>query len=181
MDFGVRPQLKSLDLGCCSWLTDERIITFASVFPNLQRLDLSYCNNISDECIRQVLSRCCKIRYLNLASCSGVKLHGMNFEFPKLEVLNLSDTEVDDKTLYVISKSCRGLLQLLLKNCDYVTANGVKHVVENCTQLREINLDHCDNVKSSVVESMVFSSPQFRNGEVSIHESALKVTFKLRG
>jgi hypothetical protein len=54
-------------------------------------------------------------------------------------------------------------------------------VVENCTQLREINLDHCDNVKSSVVESMVFSSPHFQNGEVSIHESALKVTIKLRG
>jgi F-box/leucine-rich repeat protein 2/20 len=105
----------------------------------------------------------------------------MNFEFPKLEVLNLSDTEVDDETLYVISKSCCGLLQLLLKNCDYVTAKGVKHVVENCTQLREINLDHCDNVKSSVVESMVFSSPHFQNGEVSIHESALKVTIKLRG
>ncbi|CAJ2656366.1 unnamed protein product [Trifolium pratense] len=153
IDFGVRPQLKSLELDCCSWLSDERIIMFASFFPNLQRLDLSNCNGISDEGICRVLRRCCKIRYLNLASCSRVKLHRMNFEFPTLEVLNLSYTKVDDITLYVISKCCRGLLKLLLEDCYYVTEKGVKLVVKNCTQLREINFEYCRNVKSSVVES----------------------------
>ncbi|PNY09271.1 F-box/LRR-repeat protein [Trifolium pratense] len=91
--FAVSPQLKSLRIDCDSWLSDEGIKLFASIFP-------------------------------------------------KLEVLDLSDTGVDDETLCVISKSCPGLLQLYLENC-YVTEKGVKHVVENCTQLREISLMAC--------------------------------------
>ncbi|KAK2420226.1 F-box/LRR-repeat protein [Trifolium repens] len=136
VEFGIYPQLKSLYLGNNSWLSDEIITMFASIFPNLQLLDLEYCNDIS-EGICEVLRKCCKIRHLNLADCSRVKLLGMNFVVPKLEVLNLSDTKVDDETLYVISKNCRRLLQLLLEACDDVTEKGVKHVLENCTLLRD--------------------------------------------
>ncbi|PNX76466.1 F-box/LRR-repeat protein [Trifolium pratense] len=146
VEFGVYPQLKSLYLGQNSWLNDESIIMFASVFPNLQMFDLNYCCNIS-EGICQVLTKCSKIKHLNLAGCSKVKMHQMNFAVPKLEVLNLSDTEVDDESLYVISKNCCGLLQLLLKYCNGVTENGVKHVVENCTQLREVVVEGSDKYR----------------------------------
>ncbi|AES75091.2 F-box/RNI superfamily protein [Medicago truncatula] len=131
----VYPQLKSLYLGRNLRLTDEKIVILASFFPNLQLLDLNTCNNIS-EGICQVLRRCSKIKHLNLAHCSRVKLLGMNFVVRQLEVLNLSDTKVDDETLHVISKNCCGLLELLLKDCYYVTNKAVKHVEENCTQLR---------------------------------------------
>jgi len=136
VDLGVYPQLKSLYLGENTWLSDESIIMFASIFPNLQLLDLNSCNRISKG-VCEVLRRCSMIRHLNLSECSRVKLLGMNFAVPKLEVLDLSFTKVDDKTLYAISKNCCGLLQLLLEHCDNVTEKGVKHVVENCTQLRE--------------------------------------------
>jgi hypothetical protein len=75
---------------------------------------------------------------LNLAQCSRVKLHRMNFVVPNLEVLNLSNTKVDYETLYVISKNCCGLSQLLLRNCEGVTEKAVKHVLGNCTQLRVV-------------------------------------------
>jgi len=65
-ELGVYPQLKSLYLCNNSWLSDENIITFASIFPNLQLLDLSSCDRIS-KAICQVLRRCCSIRHLNLA------------------------------------------------------------------------------------------------------------------
>jgi hypothetical protein len=83
----------------------------------------------------------------------------MNFEAPKLEVLNLSRIRVDVVTLYVISIICHGLLQLLLRNCFNVTERGVKHVVGNCTQLREIDFRNCYNVHPNVVASMIFSLP----------------------
>lgn len=101
----------------------------------------------------------CKLRHLNLAHCSKVKLRGVNFEVPKLEVLNLSYTGVDNEELYLISKSCCGLLQLLLEHCYYVTKRGVIHVVENCTQLREINLKNCYKVHKNIVDSMILSRP----------------------
>jgi F-box and leucine-rich repeat protein 2/20 len=138
-DISVYPQLKSLYLGLNSWLSDENIIMFASIFPNLQHLDLSWCDRIS-EGICQVLKRCCKIRQLNLTGCPRVNLRGINFVVPQLEMLSLSDTKVDDETLYVISKNCCGLLKLLLKHCHNITEKGVKHVAENCTLLREIYL-----------------------------------------
>ncbi|XP_013451216.2 F-box/LRR-repeat protein 2 [Medicago truncatula] len=136
---GVYPQLKSLYLGRNSWLSDEIIIMYASIFPNLQLLDLKVCREIS-EGICEVLRKCCKLKHLNLAFCSNVKLHGMNFAVPELEVLNLSNTSIDDETFYAISKNCCRILQLLLENCKGVTMKGVKQVVENCTQLRKIKL-----------------------------------------
>ncbi|CAJ2630804.1 unnamed protein product [Trifolium pratense] len=125
-------------------------------------LDLSYGGYIPEEAICRVLRSCSEIRQLNVASYSRMKLRGMNFEVPKLEVLNLSRTDVDDEALYMISKSCRGLLQLLLERCCNVTEKGVKHVVENCTQLREINLMRCEKVHPNVVASMVLSRPSLR-------------------
>jgi hypothetical protein len=86
----------------------------------------------------------------------------MNFEVPKLEVLNLSHTEVNYGTLYVISKNCCGLLHLLLEHCCCVTDVGVKVVLENCTQLREINLRGCVGVNSNIVSSMISSRPSLR-------------------
>ncbi|CAL5210470.1 unnamed protein product [Lathyrus oleraceus] len=166
-DFVVSPQLKSLSLTHSSWLRDESIKMFASIFPNLQFLNLSNCTNISEEGIFHVLRRCCKIRLLNLASCLQVKLHGMNFEVPQLKVLNLSNTNVDDETLCVVSKNCSRLLQLILQNCDDITKEGIKHVLNNCTQLREINLMYCCKLVLNIVDEMIFSRPSLRKITVS--------------
>ncbi|KAK2427138.1 F-box/LRR-repeat protein [Trifolium repens] len=161
MDFGVYPQLKSLNFANTRLLNNESIIKFASIFPNLQVLDLSNCGDISDESICQVL-RCCKIRYLNLTFCKRVDFHGLNFEISKLEVLNLSSTKVDDETLNVISRNCCGLLQLKLNFCNHVTEKGVNRVVEKCTQLRKINLVGCRKLHNIVVDSMLYSRPSIR-------------------
>lgn len=158
MNFVPYPQLKYLRLAHNPWLFDEDITMFASIFPNLQLLDLSNCCRIFEEGIVQVLRMCCNIRHLNLSKCSIVRLE-MDFEVPKLEVLNLSYTKVDDEALYMISKSCCGLLKLSLQDCNDVTKKGVKHVVENCTQLRKISLNGCFKVNANVVSLMVFSRP----------------------
>ncbi|XP_058767010.1 F-box/LRR-repeat protein 3-like [Vicia villosa] len=131
-NFDVNPQLKFLYLFQSSFINDGTIILFAS-FPNLQHLDLSFCHSLSEKGICQVLNSCCKLRHLKLIYCKvrGLKL---NFVVHQLEVLDLSYTGVDDKTLYEISKSCCGLLKLLLMCCEYVTKKGVKRVVENCKQ-----------------------------------------------
>ncbi|XP_050917326.1 F-box/LRR-repeat protein 3 [Lathyrus oleraceus] len=172
MEFGVYPQLKSLYLRYNSWLSDESITMIVSHFPNLHLLDLKSCKNISQQGIIQVLKRCHKISHLNLSLCnlsSGVKLSEMNFEVPKLKMLNLSFSEVDDATLYVISKNCPRLLQLLLNGCLGCTEKGVKYVLENCTQLREIDLGNCLNVHINVAASVLFSSPSLRKITVPPH------------
>lgn len=138
--FVVNPQrkMKRLHLANNSSLNDETIKLFASICPNLQLLDLGDCRCISKGIV-EVL-RCSKITQLNLTSCPRVKLDRMSFKVPKLEVLNLSKTKIKDKTLYMISKSCSGLLQLDLEKCYNITEKGVKQVVEKCTRLKEISL-----------------------------------------
>jgi len=159
--------LTSLKCSDIESISINHVFLIADCFPLLEDLDLSNPKlidgyGISKEGIGKVLRRCCNIRHLNLACCSRVNLRGMKFDVSKLEALNLSHTTVDDKTLYVISKSCCGLLQLLLENCYYVTSNGVGHVVENCTLLREIDLRGCYRVDNYVVALMGFSRPSLR-------------------
>jgi F-box/leucine-rich repeat protein 2/20 len=156
-------EMKSLHLAYTPFLNDETIKWFSSICPNLQLLDVSNCTWISTEGIFEVL-RCCKIVHLNLSFCRDVNLSGMNFQVPKLEVLNLSFTRIDDKILYAISKSCPGLLQLDLEKCYKITKKGVKQVVKNCTRLKEINLRDCCKVSVGVGLWMgiVLSSPSLR-------------------
>jgi hypothetical protein len=156
--FVVSPQLKSLRFVCNCWLTKETIKVFA-LFPNLARLDLRCYNYKSEVFMCQILRICCKLRHLNLSDCLRLKVYEMNFEVPKLEVLNLTETRVDDKALHVISKSCCGLLQLILQGCCNVTERGVNHVVENCTQLRMIDLRNCFNVDADVAALILLSRP----------------------
>ncbi|MCH85486.1 F-box/LRR-repeat protein [Trifolium medium] len=158
----VNPQLKSLSLDNGLWIRDESIIMLAAIFPNLQRLNLSACFSITEEGIGQVLRSCPKIRHLDLSFCMKVKSLGIHFEVPKLEMLNLTDTIVDDEALYVISNRCPGLLQLVLQNCNDITTKGVMDVVKSCMQLKEINLISCTKVHATVVASMVLSRPSLR-------------------
>ncbi|XP_004490180.1 uncharacterized protein [Cicer arietinum] len=163
IDFDVNLQMKSLHLSSNPWLNNETIKTIASFCPNLQFLDISSCWGIY-EGIVEVLRKCSKIMHLNLASCLRVNLLGMNFQVPKLEVLSLKMTKIDDETLYVISKSCPWLLHLNLEQCSEITEKGVMQVVENCTQLKEINLQHCCKVAADVDLWMmiVMSRPTLR-------------------
>ncbi|KAL5072402.1 hypothetical protein RYX36_011386 [Vicia faba] len=158
----VNSQLKSLHLAHNRWLRDEHIYMFASILPNLQLLGLRDCWGLSEEGISHVLRKCSKIRYLNLTNCVGLEILRMNFKVSSLEVLNLSECGIDDTSLYAISKSCVGLLQLDLGRCYDVTEKGVRQVVESCTQLREINLQECRKVAADVVDSMVFIRPSLR-------------------
>ncbi|KAK2366128.1 F-box/LRR-repeat protein [Trifolium repens] len=101
--------LVSINLSGCYKLTGTQsvLFTLAKNCPSLSEikmekirelLDLNSFNHTS-EGICQVLRKCSKIRHLNLAR-SKVILLGLNFVVPNLEVLNLSDTKVDDETLF---------------------------------------------------------------------------------
>jgi F-box/leucine-rich repeat protein 2/20 len=162
LDFSlnIKTTLTSLTCSYTDYLTHTHMFLIADCFPNLQLLDFNHCHDISKQGILRVLRKCRNITHLNLAGCS-IKLHRMmDFQVPKLEVLNLSYSTVDDRSLIVISKSCRGILQLLLESCDSVTHNGVNHVLQNCTQLTQINLNGVkDNTVHFNVASMVLLRP----------------------
>ncbi|MCH80028.1 F-box/LRR-repeat protein [Trifolium medium] len=126
--------------GSMSVQNSDSLVEFG-VYPQLKSLYLGNSSGLSDEIITMFPSIFPNLELLDLYYCKGIS------EVPKLEVLNLSNTNVNDETLYVISKSCCGLLQLLLKDCYGVTEKAVKYVAENCTKLREISVEGCSRVK----------------------------------
>jgi hypothetical protein len=155
-DFSGYPQLNSLYLPHNSWLGNKHIKMFACVFPNLRLLDLRGCGRISARSMVHVLRKFPKINHLNVQCCVIYKIpRRMIFQAPNLKILDLEFTTVNDRVLYTISKTCSGLLQLILANCFDCTEIGVKHVIENCTQLKEIDLRGCIRVHTNVFASML--------------------------
>ncbi|XP_050900430.1 uncharacterized protein LOC127107181 [Lathyrus oleraceus] len=167
-DFVLNPQLKILSLANNLFIENESILLLASIFPNLEHLQLSTCNHISKKGICQVLGRCSKIKHLNINDNNKMRGLKMNFVIPQLEVLDLSGTRVDDRTLYHISKSCSGLLKLSLSCCNYVTEKGVMQVVENCTQLKKIDLSFCNKVSADVIVSTILSRPSLKKRKLLV-------------
>jgi hypothetical protein len=138
-------------------------------FPTLQRIDLSHCKDIYADNICLLFMGCWdNITHLNLTACIFSEDFTRNFEVPKLKVLNLSYSSVDDRTLYAITKGCTGILKLSLKHCDEVGYKGVKRVLRNCKQLREINLKHCPRVVDDInVDSMLLLRSSLRKIKLS--------------
>ncbi|PNX88320.1 F-box/LRR-repeat protein, partial [Trifolium pratense] len=167
--------IQHLDLQKAEFLNDHHVVKLSLFLGGLMSINLSDSGNLTNLALCALVGNCSSLSEIrmeyttigketveNSNSLMDFVVQGMNFEVPQLKVLNLSYTSIDDKTLYVISKSCCGLLQLLLESCKNVTKNGVEHVVENCTQLREINLGYCNNINFVNIVDMVFLRPSLR-------------------
>ncbi|GAV91023.1 hypothetical protein CFOL_v3_34423 [Cephalotus follicularis] len=143
-------------------LSDDFIIKIGSICPNVQVLDVSHCSGITEEGIVETLKNFKGIRHLNMNHCNGKKGFNIDFDLPKLEVLEVEGSVMNDDALAAIGKKCCGLLCLHLQGCLNVTRRGVKHVVENCRALREINLKQCI-IEGDLVAWMVSARPSLRH------------------
>ncbi|GAV91025.1 LRR_6 domain-containing protein [Cephalotus follicularis] len=143
-------------------LSDDFIIKIGSICPNVQVLDVSHCSGITEEGIVETLKNFKGIRHLNMNHCNGIKGFNIDFDLPKLEVLEVEGSVMNDDALAAIGKKCCGLLCLHLQGCLNVTRRGVKHVVENCRALREINLKQCI-IDGDLVAWMVSARPSLRH------------------
>ncbi|PNY04194.1 F-box/LRR-repeat protein [Trifolium pratense] len=164
LEFSITSTLNSLTCSYTDFLHSSHMFLISDCFPELHRIDLSHCKHIYPDTLHLLLKPCRKnITHLNLTACSILTEDMMmNFRVPKLKVLNLSRSTVDDQTLNVITKSCTGILKLSLKHCDDVGYKGVKCVLQNCKKLREINLKHCPKVVRVNVDSMLLRRPSLR-------------------
>ncbi|KAJ8755386.1 hypothetical protein K2173_019184 [Erythroxylum novogranatense] len=160
--YSTNRRVKSLSLTGNNNLSDECIKDIALSCPGLEVLKISYCPSITEEGIKEVIRNCREIIHLEMNRCIGIKNTDLNFELPKLEILQAQGTGMDDEALAAISKKCPGLLQLDLEGCLNVTTKGVTQLVQNCRRLREISLKWCDNVKVDIIYFLVSSRLSLR-------------------
>ncbi|OMO52900.1 Leucine-rich repeat, cysteine-containing subtype [Corchorus capsularis] len=158
----VNPRVRSLYLAWNNSLNDECLERVAHVCPNLEMLDVTYCSGITEKGILGILKSCWQIRCLEINRCEGIKNLEIDFELPKLEVLEVEGLGIDDEALTSIGKRCSRLLHLNLEGCPNVTSRGVEGVVGSCKLLKEINLRWCNNLSADIAAWMVFSRPSLR-------------------
>ncbi|AES68486.1 F-box/RNI superfamily protein [Medicago truncatula] len=134
-------RLTSLVFSVQTTIPTNGLQAFSQNIKTLTSLTCSFIESINRTDLFLIADCFPNLQLLDLSHCKDI-----SEEVPKLEVLDLSFTRVDNISLYWISKSCSGLLQLSLKFCEGVADKGVTHVVEKCTQLREVDLKYCDEV-----------------------------------
>lgn len=145
-DIVLNSQVRHLCIPYNGKLTDECLKKIGRMCPNLQYLDVSDCFKITGDGISGVLESCPEICYLKISGLKNIRNICIDFELPRLEVLQAEGLKLNDEQLVAFISRCCHLKNLNLKDCVHLSNEGVKEVVKNCNTLREINLWNCNNV-----------------------------------
>ncbi|GAB4850045.1 hypothetical protein Ancab_029343 [Ancistrocladus abbreviatus] len=156
------PQIRVLNLASNKTLSNECLEKIASTCPNLETLDLSSCLAISRKGIGEIVRNCHGLMQIHMSGCTQIKHLGLDADLPKLQVLRVSGSGLNDEGLVTVGKRCHELLYLDLMYCNAVTSRGVKEVIKNCIKLREINLNFCRNMGHDILAWMVFTRPSLK-------------------
>lgn len=144
-------RLENLDLTRCTSITDQGFAHWNdSYFPNLKTLALKDCTFLTDKAISSIAKAANNLEILNLKFCcaiSDISVDILCLGCPKLKHLDLSfcGNAVDDFSLASISYHLKYLERLLLKGCVRVTRAGIDYLLGGSTLLKSITASQCKN------------------------------------
>lgn len=101
-------KLTSLSLVFCNQLQDDFIIELSQYCSNLTLLDLSNCSSLTDFSIKEIIKNSSK----------------------HLRSLTLSNCNIKDDLLVMISECCSNFILLDLSHCPLITDFGVKEIIK---------------------------------------------------
>lgn len=144
-DIVVKSQLRFLSIPSNRKLTNKCLKKIGRMCPSLQYLDVSECLKITGGGISGVLKSCPEIRHLKICGLKKIRNLCIDFELPRLEVLQAERLKLNEEKLAAFISRCCHLKNLNLKDCVHLSDEGVEKVLKNCNTLREINLWNCNN------------------------------------
>ena len=115
--------------------------------PEIRHLYLDRCPNLKADEIEQMLKPCKNLTELSLYSdqLEPTLIKTIVRSHPHITRLTLAGARgVDDRTLEVITMSCKNLSFLLIHGCEKVTVKGFQHLLK-LEKLTYITLDDCQN------------------------------------
>ncbi|OMP12244.1 Leucine-rich repeat, cysteine-containing subtype [Corchorus olitorius] len=107
---------------------------------SIRNIDLEYECKFSDELVKQFLLLFPNLNHLGLSSCqtfAGIDMAELMLtgdEINSLEVLRVYNSSGIDGE--AIARSCPRLTSLVIYNCEKLTIEGIKHIVETIKTLR---------------------------------------------
>ncbi|KAK1948353.1 F-box/LRR-repeat protein 7 [Phytophthora citrophthora] len=120
---------------------DSRVFRdLARYTVKLEELTISNCSSVNLRDL-QVLSEALweSLRRLDLSSCRGISSFPRSTKLPRLQVLILDKTKINDEGLRGISEVAPSLRYLSLQDCRSISDDGVA-AISGCTNLELIDL-----------------------------------------
>ena len=140
--------LKEINLACCK-ITDASILSIATNCPGLISLDVTGCKQLTDATCISISTNCTNLELFNLRH-TKISMEGLcsidvhckklikldvshcsvwNYlsnpwtkeSWKSLELLNVSNTDVSDRDIRVITENCSRLISLIADNCVKTT------------------------------------------------------------
>uniref|UniRef100_A0A7C8ZBF2 F-box/LRR-repeat protein 15-like leucin rich repeat domain-containing protein n=1 Tax=Opuntia streptacantha TaxID=393608 RepID=A0A7C8ZBF2_OPUST len=140
--------IRSLKLSKLTVLNDLDLGAIAELMGNLEELDLSDpvddynvsgdldiaggCLGITDDGVDLLASKLCNLRKVNLSG----------------------NYMISDKSVMSLAEKCLNLEEIVVKNCTFVTQNGVGFAFRSCGNLRSVGLLGMDLTVSEISESL---------------------------
>jgi F-box/leucine-rich repeat protein 2/20 len=94
---------------------------------------------------------------VNVGGCSNITdaaLASLAKYCPRIQSLDLTNTQITDEGLARIGAGCRALKKLICWSCEAITDEGVSKVAAGCSSLENLNITGCPQVKYAALASL---------------------------
>ena len=138
-------RLLRLVVGFCLLLTDASILSIAIHCPRLQHLDVSGCEQLTDASLIPISINCASLEILNIShtKLSNEGLCSIAVHCKKLIKLDVSHCSVWNYLSNPWTKeSWKSIESLDVSNTD-VTDLDIRVITENCSRLKSLKADNC--------------------------------------
>ncbi|XP_063998627.1 LOW QUALITY PROTEIN: F-box and leucine-rich repeat protein 13 [Pogoniulus pusillus] len=153
------PYILHLNLQGCSSLHWPSFKSIGEC-KNLQDLNLSECQGLSDESMRLISEGCRALLYLNLShtDITDRTLRLLPSSFPNLQHLSLSHCRkfTEKGLLYLSSgKGCHKLRYLDLSGCIQISVDGFRNIAKGCSGIQDLLLNKMPALTDRCIQALV--------------------------
>ena len=163
----LNPRITRLNLSRSPFITNLALIKIGEQCPNLQHLSVErgldrlrieydeYLSKLNDEGVVELVSNCHNIKHLDIGWChlTNQSVFAIAKNCPELEFLNLDGNyQIDDSGINELSKNCRHLKVLKLKDCRI---EDISSIGADKLPLTELYLYRCDNISNESLKTII--------------------------
>lgn len=157
-----------LNLKGCKFITDTGLISVLRISSELVYLNICHCTQISHQSMKILGKYCQKLRYLNISYCPSINGDGLAaisdgcrdlkefymshnnsiqswaliriFSYClKLEIVDISFTNVTDEEIFFLCKNCIHLVRIIASNSSYISDASLQELSKYCKDLEFID------------------------------------------
>ena len=152
----LMPQLKKLDIRETSYFRSRDARLIWERLPHLVSLSVASAN-INDNHVVVISKNYAQLESLALRECHRVTNAGVLVlvrRVPRLRVLELTKSRVDDGAIVALANKCPQLECLDLSESHELTDVAVRSIATSCTALQSLKLDSCERLTDAAFVDM---------------------------